>query len=525
MAAIEGSFTWRATRPVRDFFRRHPALRRNVQRAIRLAYWSFSGQLPRRYKLWRGKRAVDAQKTCQIPYNLPNISAAAAPLAARLSEGGQELAAADYVSKLVIDELAATSWRLDTLFQILDSWPDAEAVLAKAAALRPSDPNFHDMLGLICLEQRKMSEAIAHFKASIAVAPDRVVARINLAAALLFSGDAAGSVQVSRAATTLTEEFYVYLLLSSALAKRDGLVDEAIKILDIGLGVGSERKTISAEEDVRGKTAVLKLTMGAGDIIIALPAIERLALAGARVLLHIESPRDRSLEALLLRCPGVAGIISLGECLPPSDYYVELYRQFLAMGAPVSSRPWLFPASERVAAWQARLAPVSGLKIGIVWAGDTQPTWRGFRVLSHVQRRCPAEKFNGLAGIPGVSLISLQMGAAAKELESLNLQALDLSSQIADYADTAAIVANLDLVISVDTSVAHLAGAMGKPVWTLLHYDSIFFFWDREDSSSWYPSARVFRQATPGDWDGVFARVESMARDEQRAFESRVAAS
>lgn len=513
LAEIENSTVWRATQPLRFFLGRFPMLRRNVRRATRAVYWTATGQIGRRYKMWRANRVASAPSAPNTLDKLDAVAAAAAYRAITLCRAGREIDAVDHVSKLVLDELSANSWQLDLVFRILDAWAGAEEALLGAAKERCFDSNIHDMLGLIYIEQRRLDAAISHFEASITAAPDRSVARINLAAALLFDGRAAESVEVGRAATTFTAHLYPYLLLASALAKRDGKSAEAVKILEKGLGLGTGRDTINEKEKLLGKSVLLKLAMGAGDIIIALPAIEKLAARGARILLHVESVRDRSLECLLYSCPGVSGVVSLEDPMPETDYYVELYRQFLAMGAPAATSPWLSPGIADVAAWKARLVGARGLRVGIVWAGDDQPSWRGFRILSHVRRRCPADMFATLADIPGVSLISLQMGVPSVEAKYCGAPMLDLTEQIRDYADTAALIANLDLVISVDTSVAHLAGAMGKPVWVLLHYDSIFFFWDKRTSSSWYPTARLFRQSAPEDWDGVFAEVATALRE------------
>lgn len=522
LAAIENSLTWRATRPIRSFIGKFPRLRRNIYRAARISYWIASGKLLQRYKAWRDARVAAAAGIPLEAYSKPETAETVVAHVVDLYRSGGEQAAVYYMRKAVAHELNARAWRLDVVFRILDAWPDSLAALESASVARPSEPDFHDLAGLIYIERRKLDEAIFHFEKSVAVAPDRVVARINLVAALLFKGKCAESVEAARATMMLTEEFYVYLLLASALAKRDGNVGEATKVLERGLGLGTGRHAIGEREDLREKTVLLKLTMGAGDIIIALPVIEHLEKRGARVLLHVESARDRTLERLLSCCPGVSGIVAPGEVAPAHDYYIELYRQFLSAGAPVMGQPWIFPPNELVTAWKNRLRPVPGFKVGIVWAGDSQPSWRGFRILSHVQRCCPAAMFAALERIPGVSLVSLQKGPPSAEAKDCGASVVDLATEIKDYTDTAAIIENLDLVISVDTSVAHLAGAMGKPVWTLLHYDSIFFFWDKEESSSWYPTARLFRQQRPGDWDGIFASVAQALQQEVGQTSSRL---
>src|SRR5208283_5534070 len=143
------------------------------------------------------------------------------------------------------------------------------------------------------------------------------------------------------------------------------------------------------------------------------------------------------------------------------------------------------------------------LRIGLVWAGSPlhpHELWRSI----------PLEQLAPLTNLKGTTFYSLQMGAPAEQVKPLGtrVRIIDLQGEQMDFADTAAIVANLDLVISIDTSVAHLAGAMGKPVWILLHYAPDWrWLLDRADSP-WYPHARLFRQVAHGNWQDVVARVE-----------------
>jgi hypothetical protein len=174
------------------------------------------------------------------------------------------------------------------------------------------------------------------------------------------------------------------------------------------------------------------------------------------------------------------------------------------------------PDPSLVKAWHERLVPVLGerhyngnsVRIGLVWGGSTLHPHNGRRSLSLAQ-------LAPLTKLAGTTFYSLQMGEPAEQVKLLGPGAhlIDLQNEQRDFADTAAIIANLDLVISVDTSVAHLAGAMGKPVWILL-YKSPDWRWllDREDSP-WYPTARLFRQSSLGNWQDVVTRVEGELRN------------
>jgi ADP-heptose:LPS heptosyltransferase len=168
--------------------------------------------------------------------------------------------------------------------------------------------------------------------------------------------------------------------------------------------------------------------------------------------------------------------------------------------------PYVHPDPARAELWRQRLSGNS-LRIGLVWGGS--PTFPHER-----WRSIPLELFAPLTNIEGTTFYSLQMGQAASQVRELGsrVRIVDLQDEQEDFADTAAIVANLGLVISIDTSVAHLAGAMGKPVWILLHKSPDWRWLLGREDSPWYPTARLFRQFTLGNWQDVVARVECELR-------------
>ena len=169
--------------------------------------------------------------------------------------------------------------------------------------------------------------------------------------------------------------------------------------------------------------------------------------------------------------------------------------------------PYLAADPALAAAWRERLAGVDGLRVGLAWAGGRRPDPN----LAVVDRRrsIALDVLAPLGGIPGTSLVSLQTGpAAAQAAHPPGGMALhDLTAGLSDFADTAALIDALDLVISVDTAVVHLAGALGKPVWLLNRLDSCWRWLLDRDDSPWYPQLRQFRQPGPGDWRSVIAAV------------------
>ena len=153
------------------------------------------------------------------------------------------------------------------------------------------------------------------------------------------------------------------------------------------------------------------------------------------------------------------------------------------------------------------------LRVGLVWAGQARPWLPGFVGLDQ-RRSTGLATLAPLAAVSGVQFVSLQKGPAAADARTPGaFDLLDVMDEVRDFADTAAIIANLDLVISVDTSVVHLAGAMGKPVFLLDRYDHCWRWLSGREDSPWYPSLRIFRQTRPGEWAPVVARVaEALTR-------------
>jgi hypothetical protein len=182
--------------------------------------------------------------------------------------------------------------------------------------------------------------------------------------------------------------------------------------------------------------------------------------------------------------------------------------------------PYITPDFRLVQQWRKRIGHEDTFKIGITWAGS--PTFKNYR-----ERSCSLSDFAPLADIPGITFYSIQKGPASIEISSPpeGMKIVNLEKGLNDFADTAAVMANLDLIISTDTAVVHLAGAIGKPVWTLLHFVPDWRWMLKRDDSPWYPrprqnaiglanglagraGMRLFRQTRPNNWAGVFEQVK-----------------
>jgi hypothetical protein len=247
---------------------------------------------------------------------------------------------------------------------------------------------------------------------------------------------------------------------------------------------------------------------GLGDTLQFLRYLPLLAERGARVAVAVPPELTR----LIRTVPGVIDVPAGDAPVPKHDFHCSfngLPRAFeTTLETIPCAVPYLAADPALVTRWARRLPAIQALRVGLAWAGQARPWLPGFVGVDQ-RRSTDLATLAPLAAVSGVRFVSLQKGGAAPEARTPAdaLDLLDVMAEVRDFADTAAIVANLDLVISVDTSVVHLAGAMGKPVFLLDRYDNCWRWLSGRDDSPWYPSLRIFRQSRPGEWAPVIARV------------------
>jgi len=250
-------------------------------------------------------------------------------------------------------------------------------------------------------------------------------------------------------------------------------------------------------------TVLLHAEQGLGDTLQFARYAALVAERCGRVILESQ----RELTSLMRGAPGVGEVVSRGDPLPPFDAHAPLMSLPSVFGTTLDSIPWrgpyVRPSAERAAAWDLDAhARGARLKVGLVWAGRPQQ-W------DDRKRSLTLAQLAPLGTVAGAAFFSLQIGEAASQAASppAGMRLVDFTSRIRDFEDTASLVSRLDLVVTIDTSVAHLAGAMGAPVWVLVAHAPDWRYHLGRDDMPWYPGMRLFRQERDGDWAGAIARV------------------
>ncbi len=414
------------------------------------------------------------------------LSNRAAPLR-ELRRPQEALAASDEALAVNPDYAEAHSNRGAALYD-LRRLDEALAAYDRAIALKPGYAAAHSNRGTVLLELRRLDAALADYDAAIAARPDYADAHYNQAMCRLALGDdAAGWAQ------------YEWRWKTDQLGPAQRHADRPLWL---------------GEESLQGRTILLHAEQGLGDTLQFCRYAPAVAALGATVFLEV----PRGLERLLGRMVGVAQVMTMGDDLPPFDFQapmMSLPHALSKAGSGAGFGPqtaYLRADPGRAAIWAERLEPSAGLRVGLCWAGGLRPDQLIADGIDQ-RRSLPLAVFAPLAAVEGAVFYSLQKGPPSGQLAELAGQGWagpeirDLTAELKDFDDTASLAANLDLVITCDTAVAHLAGGMGKPIWILNRFDACWRWLDGRDNSPWYPSARLFRQAAPGDWEAVMTRV------------------
>jgi tetratricopeptide (TPR) repeat protein len=384
-----------------------------------------------------------------------------------------------------------------TVLDSADSLNEAERAFRTALELEPGRNGTRDNLGLVLKEGGRMSEAEALFRESLRHDPNSAGSKINLATVLMSTGRFREGWELLEARYDDRPEEIAWRTRGWSFPRWRG-------------------------ESLREKRLVVMCELGFGDNIQFCRYLPMLRYRGvSRVILICALP----LRALFTGIEGVDICVTPDEFTAPpdADYWCLLTSLPHLFGTTLdtvpASVPYLRADAGCVARWRPRL-PTGVRRIGIVWGGELR-SW-AIESTAHFSRRwLDVRLFAPLLELPDVSLISLQKGDLSRAQLATLPQALrpfDPMDEVTDFADTAALIESLDLVISVDTSVAHLAGALGKPVWILLCSNACWRWLDARDDSPWYPTARLFRQDKAGEWEPVIERVIEALRDQRGGY-------
>jgi tetratricopeptide (TPR) repeat protein len=346
------------------------------------------------------------------------------------------------------------------------------ACLERCVQLQPDFPEAHNNLGNAHRDQGRLEEAHACFARALELRPDYADAHWNRALLWLLQGDFEKG---------LPEYEWRWQL-------KDFRRRAHSQPLWNGAPLGEQTLLLYAEQ-------------GLGDTV---QFIRYAALARrhcGRIVVQCQPPLAR----LLAGYPGVDQLVPEGVPLPPFDAHAPLLSLPRLLGTTLdtipANIPYLHADPGLVALWRDELASGAGFKVGIAWQGSTK--YRADR-----WRSMPLAQFEPLARVPGVRLFSLQKGFGREQVHGAGFPVTDLGGRLDEahgaFMDTAAVLKNLDLVITSDTVIAHLAGALGVPVWVAVPFLPDWRWLLEREDSPWYPTMRLFRQAQPGRWDEVF---------------------
>ena len=396
---------------------------------------------------------------------------------------------------------------LGNLLQDLGRFDEAVASFREALNWKPDNAEIHSNLGNVLHKQGKLDEAVAYCRRAVELNPAIAEAQYNLGNALRDRGNFEESLdgfhsalKVNPGYTEAHNNLALALLAMGRLEEGWPEYEWREPSMELAKAISRPRWTGSPLE---GRTILLVGEQGLGDTLQFVRYAKLVKQRGATVVVECQP----QLVSLVAGCAGIDRVSAAGQPRTDFDVYCPLLSLPAAFGTSLetipSEVPYLFPSAEAVARWKGELAGETGFKVGIAWQGSLAHKDDRFRSL-------PLACFAGLASMPGVRLYSLQMGAGREQLdERVGYESIiDLGDRLGDFYETAAAVSNLDLVITCDSAPAHLAGALGVPVWLALSTASDWRWMLGRSDSPWYPTMRLFRQTTLGDWDGTFRQIQ-----------------
>lgn len=385
---------------------------------------------------------------------------------------------------------------------------DEEALdLEKAVNLAPDNAEFKTLLGLAYINLNQHEKALSILEQSLAQQPNSQRTLLNLGFAHYELGDFAKAEDYYHRSIAVNPDWPRGHFNLSLLYLTQGKYPQAwaeyewrLKMPELRHLVRNFRASRWQGEDIRFKTLLLYCEQGFGDIFQFARFISKIKQPHNQIIIEAYPP----IVPVLKSMPWVDVVIEQGAPLPPFDYYASV------LSLPYSTKtydelpetvPYVFSDKTEQHQWQQKLASYAGKKIGICWAG--KPTNK-----LNPRRSCPLEPLLKACHIKGIHIVNLKKDPApADRLTLAKYNVIDFTDDIKNFGQTAALMDTLDLIVTIDTGIGHLAGCMGKPVWTLLSAIPEWRYLLLPDTGAWYPTMRLIRQPTPGDWDSVFAQL------------------
>ncbi|MGP0067940.1 MAG: tetratricopeptide repeat protein [Isosphaeraceae bacterium] len=418
-----------------------------------------------------------------------------------------------------------------------------EAVLHYQEAIRlvPDFPEACNNLGVALHTQKRTEESVAALRRALAIKPDYAEAYNNLGNALHERGELVEAVDCYSQAVRLRPDYIEALNNMGNALRNQGRLSEAMESYDRALeikpdhaevhlsralawlGAGDFERGLREYEwrfrcsqftmppfsqplwdgsPLDGRTIMLYADHGLGDAIQFIRYVSLVRDRGGRIIVVCARPLAR----LLATCPGIDQVVVEGEGTADCDVFAPLMSLPRILGTTLATIPaevpYLFPDASLVQHWRREMDLNDALHVGIAWQGNphyVRDRSRSFRL----------DRFEAISRVADIRLISLQKGYGSEQIGELGdrFEVTDLGGRLGDLMDTAAAMENLDLMICVDSALAHLAGALGVPVWVALPFSADWRWLTDRDDSPWYPSMHLFRQRRWGDWDEVFRRI------------------
>ncbi len=402
-----------------------------------------------------------------------------------------------------------------TLFE-LKRFTEALASSGRALALRPDYPEAHSSRGNALSMLKRFDDAMADYDRALALRPDYAEAHTNLGVALHALKRFDDALQYHERAVAARPDFAEAHYNEGLCRLLTGDFERGWAKHEWWRDIEHFKHTkrnfvqprLTESQEIAGKTILLHAEQGFGDTIQFCRYLPRIAALGGRVILEVQRP----LRDLMQTLPGAAHILSKGDPLPDFDMHCPMLSLPLVFGTELATipreTPYLRASAQTAADWSARLPSKTRPRIGLAWSGRPEHNNDQNRSIDLASFLSPLEGIDA-------TLVSLQRDVRAADAFVLKERSdvIHFGEELKDFSDTAALAANLDLVIAVDTSVAHLAGALAKPVWVLLPFIPDWrWLLDRNDSP-WYPTARLFRQDGSRQWDSVFGRLRAALDD------------